>query len=205
MGAAWESWGLLRALGHLQKTPLHTLTVAHLLRGITHAPWRCLSPWDVTGCLQGCWPPWLDGCKATAVPLASGHQPVSWAAPAGVRDRGKGLLPSTWHLLPHSRQLWSGWQSRARTHHHCSCPSAAAQLLHGSRPQTTWPLAKGRGEQQPCTGQAQASTFPLLSSCAGLGLTARLGVSWVGRSYLLCTAIQQEGLDGQLQGRRWSE
>ena len=48
----------------------------------------------------------------------------------------------------------------------------------------------GRGEQQPCTGQAQASMSALLSSGAGLGLAGRLGLSWVGTNYLLCMAIQ---------------
>lgn len=88
------------------------------------------------------------------------------------------MLQSTSYLLPYSQEPWSVWQTRAWTQHHCTCPSAGAQILPGRSPQMTRPFAMGRKNQQHCIEQAQPSRPPLFSSCARMGLPVKPGRCW---------------------------
>lgn len=66
-------------------------------------------------------------------------------------------------------------------------------------------FAMGRRDRQPCSEHVQPSRAPLFSSCARVGLSIKVEICGVGRNYLLCEAIVQEGLDWQLEGKRGSE
>ena len=169
MGGAWESWGLLRALGHLQKTPLHTLTVAHLLRGTTHAPWRCLSPWDVTGCLQGCWPPWLDGCRATAVPWrqASNLCPGLPRQAYGIEGRDYSHPLGTWCPTAGSRGVAGRAElglisTAAALLQQLSSSTAAAPKAHG-------PSLRAEGSSSPARGRLGPARPPSCALVLGWG------------------------------------